>query len=179
MKKIFMILTILIIVFMSGCIGQSKCVPIIKTKIVNVTNSCECKNNTIIKIQKKIVYKESDYSKYYADVYYKIAVKELDGYYDDIQNANYDNCTKKIIRSQDYLLNSMGYYQNSNQSFKIKVTGLEQFSIVLTKILNYCQNKTLNQTNISFDGIRDDYKSNYNKYIRYMNYTNETAIILR
>lgn len=178
-------LLILFLFFITGCVTlpqykQMNCTPTVeivqvKTPVYNECPKCkECKDTTTTKIQESIVYRDSNPNKYYADVYYAVAIKELDGYYDEILINDTANCTRRLKKSEDYLETSIGYYQNSGQDFKLKIAGLEQFDLVLSRILHYCQE---NATGIYY--LKEDYAKEYNKYVRYMNSINETIVVLR
>ena len=167
----------------------NNCTPIIEWKTVNVPVvqdcncsvseiSCENTNTIITNTDEIVIYKNVSSNKYKADVYYQVFLKEIEGYYDNIRHDEYDECNDKLNRGQDYLLNSIGFYQASDQDFTYKIKAYEELRKVMLKILTYCSGYE-DLEGVSFEDIRDDYEPNYDKYSRYLGYINETPIYLK
>lgn len=153
-------------------------VPVVQECNCSVSQSlCEENNITITNTEEVIVYKEVSSDKCKADVYYQVAIREIDGYYDNIRHDEYEECENKLNRGQDYLLNSIGFYQASDQDFVYKIKAYEELRKVMLKILTYCAN--YDEDGLSYDDIRDDYEPNYDKYSRYLGYINETPIYIK
>ena len=164
----------------------NNCTPTVEWREINVPvppnySLCEkpcgsepvkiCDNESTI-----IVYKDIPSERYTADVYYQVAIKQTEGFYDNIKRGDYINCTIKMDSAQDYLLTSIGFYQLSGQDLKFKVQALQELRKVWIKILSFCDDEP--ETN-SFNDVEDDYEDNYAKYSRYLGYINETAIKIK
>jgi len=141
----------------------------------NLTEVCNSKNITVTETKEKIVYKEVSGDKYKAEVYYQIAIKEQDDYYDDIQHSRWDECEAKLEKTYDYLLTSIGFYQLSDQDFTLKIKALENYQIVIGTILEHCKHPD----DKTFEEVEDDYEKAYDKYVRYTESLGETPLEIK
>jgi len=141
----------------------------------NLTEVCNCKNTTVTETKEKIVYKEISGDKYKAEVYYQIAIKEQDDYYDDIEHKRWDECEEKLDKTQEYLMTAIGFYQMADQDFELKIKALENYRLVLLTLLEHCQHpddKVITE-------VEDDYEKAYDKYVRYTEALGETPLKIK
>lgn len=139
----------------------------------NLTKVYECKNVTIT--DEKIVYKEVSGNKYKADIYYQIAVKEQDNFYEDIKYNRFSECEEKLTKSRDYFFTSIGYYQLSEQDFTYKIKAIENYIKVLNIINNYCKNHEEKK----WSNVEDDYEKYYDKYTRFSEFSGDIIIKIK